>query len=420
MAEQFSNCPNCGAPLDFAGSDTPTVRCPYCDTVVVVPEVFRPEKPFSVEVVPVINRNTTELSNTAAPAVVTAGIAGGMGLLITIGVLIFLAILAFTLIPIIAVQNQRSELPNQADAALTAESVARFSLTPMASPTPLPTLTPTPGFAQAALTFGEAGIGPGLFDDARYIAVDGEGSIYVADYQGGRVQRFDTSGKYLSQWRVGDNHVIIAGLTANHAGDVYVAYDNVIGRYSGKTGKLISTLQSPNGGEFGDLYATADGHLAATWYEARYGLITSLEGHRDDLVIFDADDQIVRTIPSFISSQTDAPALDTYLAVDGTGAIYALSDAILYQFSSEGRYIDRWDGSGDQPGQYGASHSLAIDGQGRLYFSDGEQVYVYSPDSRYLDSFPTGVYLDMLTIDEQGALWGISRDKVTKFVLREK
>jgi streptogramin lyase len=343
-----------------------------------------------------------------------------MGMMITIGILIFVAVIAFTVIPLIIAQQQRRVSSNQLDITLTAVSIARFTLTPVNTPTPLPTLTPTPSFAQAVLSFGEAGIGQGMFDDARYIAVDGDGSIYVADYQGGRVQRFDSSGKYQSQWRVGDSQTFISGMSANHAGDVYVAYDTVIGRYNGKTGKLISTLQSPNGGEFGDLYATADGHLAAMWYEGRYGLITSLEGHRDDLVIFDADDQIVRTIPAFISGQTDSLALDTYLAVDGSGTIYALSDSVLFQFSPEGKYINRLNGSGDQPGQYGVPSAFMVDGQRRLYFSDGEQIHVYSPDWRYLDTFPTGVFVDMLAIDEQGALWGVSRDKVTKFILRGK
>ncbi len=36
MAAQEFNCPNCGAPLDYEGRDASTIRCPYCDTVVVV------------------------------------------------------------------------------------------------------------------------------------------------------------------------------------------------------------------------------------------------------------------------------------------------------------------------------------------------------------------------------------------------
>ena len=34
------NCSNCGAPLDYTGSET-TVHCPYCGSSVVVPEELR-------------------------------------------------------------------------------------------------------------------------------------------------------------------------------------------------------------------------------------------------------------------------------------------------------------------------------------------------------------------------------------------
>ncbi len=41
MSETFQ-CPNCGAPLDFAGGTAPVIRCPYCNSGVVVPENLRP------------------------------------------------------------------------------------------------------------------------------------------------------------------------------------------------------------------------------------------------------------------------------------------------------------------------------------------------------------------------------------------
>ena len=35
-------CPACGAPLDYAGGDETTVKCPYCANVVGVPSELRP------------------------------------------------------------------------------------------------------------------------------------------------------------------------------------------------------------------------------------------------------------------------------------------------------------------------------------------------------------------------------------------
>lgn len=45
MAQTF-NCPNCGAPLDYQGSD-PIIRCPYCNSSVIVPENLRARPSFS-------------------------------------------------------------------------------------------------------------------------------------------------------------------------------------------------------------------------------------------------------------------------------------------------------------------------------------------------------------------------------------
>lgn len=400
MPVQEIKCPNCGAPLNFDGVDAPTMHCPYCDSVVAVPEEFRPARPVTVDVISFFPQNAD-----AQPAR-KKGSSAALVLILAI-VILFGGVLA--IIAVLAPQPESA-------VSLSPPQIAEVEITP----SPEPSLTPTPNFARAALSFGESGIGEGMFTDARYIAVDGSGAIYVADYQGGRVQRFDASGKYQSQWRVGDSKEIIYGLSANHQGEVYVAFNDVIGRYNGKTGKLLSTLSSPNGGAFGDLYATADGRLVATWYEGRYGLITSLEGHRDDLVIFGADDKIERTIPSIVSGQTSSLALDNYLAVDGTGTIFVLSDGVLFKFSPSGKYINSFDVAGSQAGQFGGPDTLAVDGQGRLYLGARSTVAVFSPEWRFVDSFPTGVSVDMLAIDDQGALWGVSRDKVTQFILREK
>ena len=45
MSDTF-NCPNCGAPLDYKGSD-PIIRCPYCNTSVVVPDNLHAKPSFS-------------------------------------------------------------------------------------------------------------------------------------------------------------------------------------------------------------------------------------------------------------------------------------------------------------------------------------------------------------------------------------
>lgn len=49
--------------------------------------------------------------------------------------------------------------------------------------------------------WGRPGSGPGEFDTPHGIAVDTAGRVYVADRQNDRVQIFDSSGRFLSQWK---------------------------------------------------------------------------------------------------------------------------------------------------------------------------------------------------------------------------
>ena len=50
-------------------------------------------------------------------------------------------------------------------------------------------------------------------------------------------------------------------------------------------------MKSAKGGEYGDLAITPDGNLAAVWYEGRWGIITSLEGHSEALDIYNSKGQ---------------------------------------------------------------------------------------------------------------------------------
>ncbi len=43
MTQSFS-CPNCSAPLDLDGDGSATIKCPYCNTSVIIPAELRLRK----------------------------------------------------------------------------------------------------------------------------------------------------------------------------------------------------------------------------------------------------------------------------------------------------------------------------------------------------------------------------------------
>ncbi|MCX7681851.1 MAG: hypothetical protein N2508_07805, partial [Anaerolineae bacterium] len=144
--------------------------------------------------------------------------------------------------------------------------------------------TPTPEYASAVLQFGGEGIGPGWFQDARSIAVDGAGHIYVAEYEGGRVQVFDPTGTFITQWSVGDAGRYIYDMPADRRGTVYVVAYGTILRVEGATGRLLGELTPPDDHYWFDQVAlTPDGGLLALDENA-------------NLVRFDAEGRVVQVL----------------------------------------------------------------------------------------------------------------------------
>jgi DNA-binding beta-propeller fold protein YncE len=275
-----------------------------------------------------------------------------------------------------------------------------------------PTITPTtpaepPGFASPRLTFGGEGIGPGLFTDARSIAVDSEGRIYVGEYTGGRIQVFDAEGKFLTQWSV-DPKFPLRGMAAARNGTLYIAQRGNILRYEGPSGKLLGELP---GGGFDDVAVTADGGQVV------------FRGHgSDDIVRLSSSGESIKVINRAISSQTDRSELAMRVAVDGLGNIYALgrfNDGV-FRFNADGKYVNRFGASGDQPGQFRAPYAIAVDGQGRVYVADFKGVQVFAPDGRYLNVIKVKGAASGMAFNDANELFVVARTHVYKFSVNKQ
>jgi len=260
-----------------------------------------------------------------------------------------------------------------------------------------------------ALKFGSEGMGPGMMTDARSIATDGQGNIYVGEYSGGRVQVFDSSGKFITQW-VADPKMPLRGLAVDRKGSVYVAQRGVITRYDGQTGKSLGTVAYSEGNGFDDVTVTPEGGLVCAWYSGR-----------DDIVRFDTNGKVTQIIRAAISTPADRSELDTRVAVDGRGNIYALGSFTngVFKFSRDGKFINRFGGPGHQPGQLSAVNAIAVDGKGRVFVSDTKGVQVFDADGRYLNVFDPGGVASGMVFNDKNELLIVSRSKVIKFVLKE-
>ncbi len=480
MPESF-NCPNCGAPLDYKGSD-PIIRCPYCNTSVVVPDNLRAKPSFSStpsnftlsgagdmggliqkarrikdvkdmaqsgrldeainlyreitganeyeantavhslalgQPITLTNFSAADVSAQVMQQSIQASVQAGaqanktasrMGCIIgcfVTGLTLF--ILAVTLIPVFAATiplllgsvfiSQDENFPSAMMTALPAISTAM--------PDGLPSVQ---GFAKEEMSFGGEGTGPGLFTDPRAIALDPKsGNIYVADYQGGRVQAFDSAGKFVTQWKVGDKKTIITGMAADRKGNVFVVSVSNIYRYNGSTGELLNEVKA--GDEvtyhFDDITPAADGTLYAI-------------GGGETVVHMDIDGKTLMTIPKAISTVTEDSELSARIAVDGEGSIYVLGrfNNAVFKFNPEGKYINKFGSDGDKEGQFRAPYAIAADGQGRIYVSDIKGIQVFDSDGRYVDLIdPEGVAFGMVFDDENKLYVASNASKIFKFAI---
>jgi streptogramin lyase len=260
-----------------------------------------------------------------------------------------------------------------------------------------------------AFEFGSEGIGAGQFKDARSVAVDGLGRIYVGEYTGGRVQVFDSEGQFLTQW-MADTKPVLLNLAADRKGNVYVVHPGSIFRYEGATGKLLEELPKPSSSRYEhyeDVFVALDGSLFAIGSHSNI-LRISPEGE-SRLVVN-------------VREKTGASVSLKKIAVDGTGHIYVLDsqeDAIL-RFAPDGRFINRFGGRGNQPGQLRGPHAIAVDGQGRVYVSDfGRAVEVFDGGGRYIGTFGSTEVVFGLVVSDRGEIFTTHRNrhKIVKYIL---
>jgi sugar lactone lactonase YvrE len=233
------------------------------------------------------------------------------------------------------------------------------------------------------------------------------GRIYVGEYTGGRIQVFDAAGKFLSQWSIGDRKTILRGLAADRKGTVYAVHGGHIERYQGETGEKLGPVEYESS-NFDDVAATVEG-----------GLVTAAQGHRDDIIAFDSKGKVVRTIPAAISSASGDSELSMRVAVDGSGYIYALgtfNDAV-FKFARDGKFLTRFGGRGDQPGQFRAAYSIAVDGYGRVYVGDMKGIQVFDADGRYLALLELKGIAFGMVFNDKNELFVVARDHVVKFAV---
>ncbi|MCB8967326.1 MAG: 6-bladed beta-propeller [Ardenticatenaceae bacterium] len=469
MSQAFL-CPNCHASLEYEGGISPTIRCQYCNTTVIVPEELRtplggrvgmggeampPDVAKLTEIARLIQQGKkieaiklmreisamdlksakeavermergesvqfSSVSSTSHPAFEVTphplqpqptAVSSGNNLGCVLGFVILLILLGAGAGLFFMTSASSTVSDVVAPVLVTAVSNTEPGI-PVNTATPIP--TPTPAFADETFSFGgEEGVGPGYFSDTRNIGLDEDGNIYTGDYSNGRIQVFDSEGNYLTQWFISNPEAAMIAMDVDRQGRVYVIENGAINRYDGLSGELQTTLSAPGGTGYRDVVVAPGG-----------GLVAYAFAPPDMLVWFDADGNIVQTVSEVLSGQTGDPESSAKIAVDGLGNVYLLGSAftkVVFKFDAAGKFVTRIGSQGNEAGQFRSPRAIAVDNQGRIYVEDFDGIFVFDSDGRFLDTIPfRGVAFDMV-FNDQNQLFLVDRNgnRVVQFTLQQR
>jgi len=226
--------------------------------------------------------------------------------------------------------------------------------------------------------WGSQGSGDGQFSgQLANVAVDVQGNVYVADYGGARVQKFDSSGSFLTKW----NYNGVFGITVDGSGNVYVTNRNAhrVAKYD-SNGALITSWggQGAGDGQFNYPYdVTVDGD--------GYVYVAESSNHR--IQKFDSDGNFISKfgIQGSGDRQFNAP---TGIAMDSAGNFYVVErlNNRVQKFDSDWNFLTKWGGSGNGDGKFNSPWGIDVDSNGYVYVVDtnNNRIQKFDSDGNFL------------------------------------
>jgi sugar lactone lactonase YvrE len=230
-----------------------------------------------------------------------------------------------------------------------------------------------------AASWGTDNPGPLQFAGPRAIAVDQQGTVYVAD---NGVMKLSSSGKLLARWSGG----VVSyprGLAVDGAGDVYVlsmhpasgasGFDRITITRLSSSGKRLATYvynyQTPgDSAQAAAIATTPEGNLVLSIHGLRF--CHSCDGTYYLLWTISPAGKTISTLSESAGGQS--------VAVDGSGDIYVAAPNAVLKLSAAGALLSTFGTAGCDVGQLGAELQLAVTSQDTLLVADSRNAAVRS------------------------------------------
>ncbi|HEV3318452.1 MAG TPA: 6-bladed beta-propeller [Solirubrobacteraceae bacterium] len=256
--------------------------------------------------------------------------------------------------------------------------------------------------------FGSAGSGSEQFNAPVMSAIDGQGNVWVTDFNHARVKKFTAQGKFLASYGSygtgEDQFGAPTGIAINQGtGNAYIAdcEDNRIEELS-SSGAYVRAFGS-YGSEAGDLECPQGVKIDAS------GDVWVADNHNDRIEEFSSTGGFLEVIGWGVSNgKTELEVCKSSckagiagsengqfnepndIAISGSDLFVADSaNHRIQELSTSGTYISQFGSHGNGGGQFDSPESLATDASGHLYVVDfgNERVQELSTSGQFLTSF---------------------------------
>lgn len=199
--------------------------------------------------------------------------------------------------------------------------------------------------------FGGTGTGDGEFQTPYGMAFDSLGDVYICDYFGARVEKFNSDGVFLFSWPIPSDRADHIAIDA--AGDVYVTgYTNTMVHKYTPEGMPLLDWVSQSGATTAGIVVAGNTVSVVQWTDP------SVEQ-------FDTDGNFVRSFAAETLNGDDieTDTLDQLWVTDFNGNLLRI-------FTAEGDSVDVVGAAGSGPGEFFGCIGVAMGQEGSVYVAD--------------------------------------------------
>lgn len=220
-------------------------------------------------------------------------------------------------------------------------------------------------------------------EDARAVAVDSAGNIYLNSHGEGRIVALTPNGQYSHEFSLGSGDIYLSEMLIGPDDNLYVAFQGSLYRYRPTDGTFIEQITFPTEVQVEDFAFGPVGTLYV------YGVANFAQ----NLLVFSPTGDLLLELSGGIARYTEEPDSTVFLDVDTAGNIYLLgenTEAILI-INPQGQLITRINSPEDDedPGAFDYTLAYTVDDRGHSLLATFDRILVYGPDGALLAGFNT-------------------------------